>query len=203
MWNRLRYTVWAPIYDTLAGAVGFDPVRRESIARLDLREGHRVLVVGAGTGLDLPHLPRGVHVGAVDVTPAMVRRFEARAARLGIAADARVGDARGLSWAEASFDAAVLHLVLSVMPEPEVGLREVARVLRPGGRVAVFDKFLGERERASVRRHLVNALAKPLFSDMNRRLEPMVRHAGLVVERDEPSVFGGMYRLVTLSRPRR
>jgi phosphatidylethanolamine/phosphatidyl-N-methylethanolamine N-methyltransferase len=203
MWNRLRYTVWAPIYDTLAGAVGFDPVRRESIARLDLREGHRVLVVGAGTGLDLPHLPRGVHVGAVDVTPAMVRRFEARAARLGIAADARVGEARGLSWAEASFDAAVLHLVLSVMPEPEVGLREVARVLRPGGRVAVFDKFLGERERASVRRHLVNALAKPLFSDMNRRLEPMVRHAGLVVERDEPSVFGGMYRLVTLSRPRR
>ncbi|MCL4849034.1 MAG: methyltransferase domain-containing protein [Acidobacteria bacterium] len=202
MWNRLRYTVWAPIYDTLAGAVGFDAVRRESIARLGLREGHRLLVVGAGTGLDLPHVPRGVQVAAVDVTPAMVRRFEMRAARLGIAADARVADARDLPWAEASFDAAILHLVLSVMPAPEIGLREVARVVQPGGRVAVFDKFLGEHERPSARRHVLNALAKPLFSDMNRRLEPMVRHAGLVIERDEPSVFGGMYRLVTLSRPR-
>lgn len=203
MWNRLRYTIWAPIYDTLAGAVGFDAVRRESISRLGLREGHRVLLVGAGTGLDLPHVPRGVDVAAVDVTPAMVRRFEARAARLGIAADARVADARELPWDESSFDAAVLHLVLSVMPEPEVGLQEVARVVRPGGRVAIFDKFLGEHERPSVRRHLLNALAKPLFSDMNRRLEPMVRHAGLEVERDDPSVFGGMYRLVTLGRPRR
>lgn len=201
MWNRLRYTFWAPVYDRLAGAVGFDGMRRQSVARLELRAGERVLLVGAGTGLDLAHVPPAARVTAIDITPAMLHRLERRAAHLGLAVDARVMDARALRFDDASFDAAVLHLVLAVMPEPEVGLKDVARVLRPGGRAAVFDKFLGEHEQASVRRRLLNAFARPLFSDMNRRLEPMVRHAGLEVERDEPSVFGGMYRLVTLRKP--
>lgn len=201
MWNRLRYTGWAPVYDLLTRAVGFEAARRQSIAGLGLGEGERVLLVGAGTGLDLPWLPRGVRVTAIDVTPAMLRRLERRATRLGLAVDARVMDARDLQVGPTPFDAAVLHLVLSVMPDPALGLAEVARVLRPGGRAAVFDKFLGEQERPSMRRRLVNVVARPLFSDMNRRLEPMVRHAGLVVERDAPSVFGGMYRIVTLQKP--
>jgi hypothetical protein len=51
MWNRLRYTAWAPAYDSIARAAGFDAARRLSIDRLRLAPGHRVLIVGAGTGL--------------------------------------------------------------------------------------------------------------------------------------------------------
>jgi phosphatidylethanolamine/phosphatidyl-N-methylethanolamine N-methyltransferase len=71
MWNRLRYSSWAPWYDALVGAAGFEEARRRSIDHLALASGAHVLIVGAGTGLDLEHLPRGVHVTAVDVTPAM------------------------------------------------------------------------------------------------------------------------------------
>jgi phosphatidylethanolamine/phosphatidyl-N-methylethanolamine N-methyltransferase len=99
------------------------------------------------------------------------------------------------------FDAVVLHLVLAVMPEPERGLREAARVLKPGGRVAVFDTFLGDRERASLLRRLANLAIKPLFSDLNRRLGPLVRATALDITRDEPSAFGGLFRVVTLTKP--
>ena len=66
MWNRLRYTVWAPVYDAIARAAGFDSARRLSIDRLRLAPSDRVLIVGAGTGLDLDFLPSNVHVTAID-----------------------------------------------------------------------------------------------------------------------------------------
>jgi phosphatidylethanolamine/phosphatidyl-N-methylethanolamine N-methyltransferase len=198
MWNRLRYTVWAPAYDLIANAAGFDAARRLSVERLQLAPGNRVLIVGAGTGLDLPHLPPNVGLTAVDVTPAMLKRLEQRAASTRRSVVTRVMDARQLAFPDLSFDAVVMHLILAVMPEPERGLREAARVLKPGGRIAVFDKFLGDEEQPSLKRRAFNALAKPLFSDLNRRLGPLVAGTPLAIEHDQPVAFGGTYRVVTL-----
>jgi hypothetical protein len=75
-------------------------------------------------------------------------------------------------------------------------------VLRDGGRIAVFDKFLGEDERPSLKRRLLNTIAKPLFSDLNRRLGPLLVGTSLSVEHDEPGPFGGAYRVVTLLKRR-
>ena len=201
MWNRLRYTVWAPAYDAVVGAAGLNTARRLSIDRLRLASGNRVLIVGAGTGLDLEFLPPNVHVTVIDVTPAMLKHLERRAAGTGRSVTARIMDARQLAFADSSFDAVVMHLILAVMPEPERGLREAVRVLKPGGRIAVFDKFLRDEERPSLKRRLLNAIAKPLFSDLNRRLGPLIAGTPLVIERDEPVAFGGTYRLVTLMNP--
>jgi SAM-dependent methyltransferase len=201
LWDRIRYALWAPIYDALVGAAGFSDARRRSIARLELREGDHVLLVGAGTGLDLDFLPPGVTVTAVDVTPAMLGRLERRAARAGRPVAAEIQDARRLAFPDASFDAVVLHLILAVMPQPELGMKEVVRVLRPGGRVAIFDKFLRAGERASTARRLLNVVTRSLFSDINRRLEPLLEGTGLVVERDEPGAFYGAYRSLLLSKP--
>jgi phosphatidylethanolamine/phosphatidyl-N-methylethanolamine N-methyltransferase len=201
-WNTLRYTVWAPIYDVLASPVGFDRARRRSIESLELGAGDRVLLVGAGTGLDLQFLPQDVQVTAIDVTPAMLSKLERRATTLGIAVDARVMDARQLAFPDQSVDAVIAHLVLAVMPEPERGAREIARVLKPGGRVAVFDKFLAEGERPSLGRRLLNLVARPLFTDINRHLGRIIAGSGLEVIRDEPAAFAGWYRVITLVKQR-
>jgi phosphatidylethanolamine/phosphatidyl-N-methylethanolamine N-methyltransferase len=200
MWNRLRYTLWAPAYDSIARLAGFAGARRLSIDRLRLAPGESVLIVGAGTGLDLDFLPSNVHVTAIDVTPAMLKQLERRAAATGRSVTARVTDARQLAFPDSSFDAVVMHLILAVMPEPERGLREAVRVLKPGGRIAVFDKFLRDEERPSLKRRLFNAIAKPLFSDLNRRLGPLISGTRLVIEQDEPVAFGGTYRVVTLMK---
>jgi len=201
MWNRLRYTVWAPAYDVIVRAAGFDTARRLSIERLRLTSGDRVLIVGAGTGLDLDFLPSNVHVTAIDVTPAMLKHLERRAAATGQSVTARIMDARQLAFPDSSFDAVVMHLILAVMPEPERGLMEAVRVLKPGGRIAVFDKFLSDEEHPSLKRQLLNAIAKPLFSDLNRRFGPLIAGTRLVIEQDEPLAFGGTYRVVTLVKP--
>lgn len=198
MWNRLRYTIWAPAYDAMVRAVGFDAARQLSIERLRLAPHARVLIVGAGTGLDLDFLPPTVQVTAIDVTPAMLTRLERRATGAGRTVTTRVMDARQLEFPDSSFDAVIMHLILAVMPQPERGVSEAVRVLKPGGRIAVFDKFLREQERPSLRRRLLNTIAKPLFSDLNRRLGPLIAGTPLVVEHDEPVAFGGAYRAVTL-----
>ena len=59
-WNRVRYTLWAPLYD-IAGR-RFDGRRKASLNLLDLKAGERLLIVGAGTGADLPHVPPGVSI---------------------------------------------------------------------------------------------------------------------------------------------
>ena len=56
-----------------------DRKRRDSLALLDPKPGERLLIVGAGTGADLPHLPAGCTVLATDLTPAMLRRARPRA----------------------------------------------------------------------------------------------------------------------------
>lgn len=169
-----------------------------SIARLQLAPGDRVLIAGGGTGLDLPHMPAGVDITAIDVTPAMLKRLEHRAAVAGRNVKTRIMDARTLAFADGSFDAIVMHLILAVMPQPERGLREAVRVLKPGGRIAVFDKFLRDEQQPSLKRRAFNVLAKPLFSDLNRRLGPLIAGLPLAIEHDQPVAFGGAYRIVTL-----
>jgi phosphatidylethanolamine/phosphatidyl-N-methylethanolamine N-methyltransferase len=201
MWNRLRYTVWAPLYDVLVGALGFSNARRHSIEQLGLKNGDRVLIVGAGTGLDLDFLPPSTAVTAIDVTPAMLRRLTRRAAHGGRPVSAHVMDARSLTFPDGAFDAVIMHLILAVMPQPELGLKEAARVLKAGGRIAIFDKFLPDEEQPSNARRLLNVITGTLFSDINRRLGPIVHGTGLLVDRNEPAGFGGLFRSITLSKP--
>jgi len=200
MWNRLRYTIWAPWYDALVAAADFGESRRRAIGHLALSDGDRVLLVGAGTGLDLEYLSSGLSITAIDVTPAMLHRLRRRAERLGMAVQIQTADARRLPFAADSFDAVLLHLVLAVMPHPDQGLREVERVLRPGGRVSVFDKFLRDDQRPSMMRRLLNPIMKLLFTDMNRRLGPLLQGTDLVIEHDETAAFGGFFRIIVLKK---
>ena len=196
-WNRLRYTAWAPFYDVV---VGFHRQRRKSIAALGLPARARVVIVGAGTGLDLPWLPPDARVLATDLTPAMLARARKRG-HDGVTL--AVMDGHRLGVGDACADAVVLHLILAVIPDPVQCLREAQRVLKPGGRVAVFDKFLPDGRSASWPRRVAGAVSNLLVTSINRRLADILAAAGtgLVVESDRPAALGSFFRRVTLRRP--
>jgi len=197
--NRRAYRMWAPIYDRLVARVS-RPGRTRSLALAALRPGERVVIVGVGTGLDLPLLPAGVRAVGVDLSAAMLAR--ARTKLAAAAADVVLvrGDALALPLADASCDAAILHLILSVVPDAAACVREAVRVVRPGGRLAVYDKFLPDHVRPGRRRRLVNVAVSWLGSDANRRLGDMIAGQPCTVEHDEPAALGGTYRVVHLSR---
>ena len=195
-WNRLRYTLWAPLYDLVGRR--FDGQRRRSLKLLDPQPRDRVLLVGAGTGADLPYLPYGCRILATDLTPAMLRRARPHV-REGVYL--AVMDGHTLGVLTASFDAIVLHLILAVIPDPVRCLQEAARVLRPGGRMVVFDKFVrGPRKPLLLR--AANLVTSVLFTDVTRSFESILERSEvpLVVSSDEPALLGGLFRRVLLTR---
>lgn len=195
-WNRIRYTLWSPGYDLVVGRLS--ALRRRSIEGLQLKAGERLLIVGAGTGLDLPLLPAGLSVLATDLTPAMLARARPRA---GAGVELRVMDAQRLDLPDASFDAALLHLILAIVPDPVACLREAARVVRPGGRVAVFDKFVADAQQPSLLRRAANLVAAPLATDLTRRFGDILRESGAPLRfESDASAWGGFFRIVRLRR---
>ncbi|HEY0023618.1 MAG TPA: methyltransferase domain-containing protein [Longimicrobium sp.] len=197
-WNRVRYTLLAPLYDTVAG---FRPQRRRSLELLGARAGERVLIDGCGTGADLAFLPAGVEVVATDITPAMVDRTRRRGEGLGRAVDARVMDAQALEFADASFDAVVLHLILAVVPDPVAAVREAARVLKPGGRAVVFDKWVPDDREPSLLRRAGNLVSGVVATEITRKLGPLVAATPLRIEHHEPAGTGGFFSITLLRKP--
>ena len=193
-WNRARYTAYAPFYDWFVRRLGFmERGRRRALELAAVLPGERVLIVAAGTGLDLPFLLAGTVVTAIDIAPAMLARLEARARALGREVDTRTMDAAMLEFADASFDCVLLHLALAVVPDPFATIREVARVLRPGGRISIFDKFLPDGASASLARRAAGALARLAATDLNRQLGPLLEAGGLRLCALEAVGMGGLF----------
>jgi ubiquinone/menaquinone biosynthesis C-methylase UbiE len=114
-------------------------------AQLDLPASAQVLEIGCGTGAVARCLAnRGGFSGkilGVDQSPRFIdaaRRF-AQQENVGDRVEFRIGDAHKLDFPPATFDAAIAHTVISHVTEPEAVLGELARVVRPGGTLAIFD----------------------------------------------------------------
>lgn len=192
-WNRIRYGLYAPVYDMVADR-SFRRPRQLSLDAVDWQAGMRVLLVGAGTGLDLPFLPRDVEVQATDLSPAMVKRMTQRAERLGMDVECRVMDAEALDYPDGHFDAVIMHLILAVMPNPRQGLAEAHRVLNRDGQLCVMDKFQSDERAAGLARRALNAFTATVATDITRQARPLLESAGFEIELDRPVMMGSLFR---------
>lgn len=133
------YARWAPVYDLVFAAV-MRPGRRAAAAAAS-RPGGRVLDVGVGTGLELPMFTPATRLVGVDLSEPMLRRAQERVARdrLGNVDGLVKMDAMKLAFPDASFDCAVAPYVLTVVPDPQATLDELARVVKPGGEIVLVN----------------------------------------------------------------
>jgi ubiquinone/menaquinone biosynthesis C-methylase UbiE len=194
-----KYRRLAPVYDALFGNRWVTDARRRAFALLPaFPAGARVLVVGVGTGADLPFLPRGARPVGVDLSDAMLARARRKmGSRLPLA---RM-EAERLGLRDGAVDLVVLSLLLSVVERPRDALAEAVRVLRPGGLVLVFDKFAPDRaERIQWPRTLLNRLTTAVGTDITRRLDQLLCGLPLDVVRVDCSLLGGYYRAALLRK---
>jgi len=133
----------APRYDlgNRVLSLGLDRVwRRRAAAAAVVGPGHRALDVCAGTGdLAFDLARRGANVVAADFCEEMVARGKSKAGRRGVPVSFVVADALALPFANGTFDAVTIAFGLRNLVDPEAGLREMARVLRRGGRLVVLE----------------------------------------------------------------
>ena len=198
-WNQFIYRLWAPIYDSTVNRI-FMPGCKRAMDLLNLQPGERVLLVGVGTGADLPLLPPGVDATGIDLSPDMLAQARLKLDRCAATVKLIRGDAQTLRVDESAFDAVILNLILSVIPDGNACLESALRALRSGGRAVIFDKFLPEGKNPSLVRKFVNLFSTLLGTDINRRLSDLMKDCPCEVTHDEPSIAGGMYRVALLRK---
>ncbi|MFN8556548.1 MAG: class I SAM-dependent methyltransferase [Dehalococcoidia bacterium] len=196
--------LFAALYDSLTA-----PLERRLLAplRRDLLGGLSgdIIEIGAGTGANLDHVGRSARLVATEPNPAMLRRVRVRRARLAKTNVALVqAAAEALPASDASFDHAVCTLTLCTVANPTAALSEVARVLRPNGRLHLIEHVRGEgalgRAQDAVR-PLWQALAAGCIA--NRRTDLLLAACGFAVERRwTVRAALGIPILVATARPR-
>ena len=191
---RDRYNRIARVYDRADAVMErrLAPWRRMLWERV---RGQSILEVGVGTGANIPYYPPGARVVAVDISEGMLERARMRAAQLGAEIDLRLMDGQCLEFQAGVFDAAVATLVFCSMPRPALGLKEMARVCRPGGRVVLLEHVRSANPFLGGLMDVANPLTLFFLAEnINRTTVETARHAGLRLR--DVVRLSGIFRLI-------
>ena len=183
---RKRYDRLAPFYDLLE-----TPVERFrfSFWRIRLKDkvvGKRALEAGVGTGKNFGYYPLNVEITAIDVSRRMLDRAEKRAQALGLDVDLRQMDVQEMQFPDNSFDTVFATFVFCSVPDPVLGLRELRRVCKPGGRLLLLEHMRPESQMLGTLFDALNPLIMRITgANINRRTMDNIRDAGWRIESAE------------------
>lgn len=198
--TQQRYQRLAPYYDWMEKSMEahFLAGRKRMWAGIT---GGQVLEVGVGTGRNIEYYPPQAEVTAIDLTPGMLERARRRADELDKAVDLRQMDVQRLEFPDGAFDTVVSACVFCSVPDPLLGLQEVRRVTRPGGKVILLEHVRSPRPGVGKLMDLLNPfVVRVMGANINRRTVENVERAGLKIERVESLGMGGIVKLIFASR---
>lgn len=201
---KSAYARWAPIYDLIYDRLTM-PAARAAVEAVE-ESGPRILEVGVGTGLSLPYYSSRSHVHGIDLSEDMLERARRKVAKRALShvKSLRVMDASRLDFPDQAFDGVTAQFLITLVPDPEGALDEMARVLRPGGDIVLVNHFgqeagwLGRIEAASA-----GWTGKIGWSSDFKasRIERWARGRGLGFTPPERVFPAGFFKLLRMRKP--
>jgi len=190
------YEFYAPVYDFIFDWI-FAPGRSAAIAQLALQPTETVLEIGIGTGLNLPLYPATCRLTGIDLSEEMLDKAVERVGELAMPnVRLKVMDAASMDFADDEFDKALATYTISAVPDPIGVLREMRRVLKPGGTMVILNHFRSERRVAGRLEDLIAPVCTRLGWKSNLAMAPLLKKVGLVPEVVmEVNMFNG-WRLI-------
>lgn len=154
------------------------------------------LEVAVGTGRNLGRYPAGTRLTGIDVSAGMLAHARRRRDALGLSAVLREGDAQRLDFPDGSFDTVVATLALCTIPDDAAGVMEMARVLRPGGRLLLLEHVASPRWIVRFGQRVLDPVFVRFEGDhLLRRPAERAAAAGLAVDAMISSAWGITLRL--------
>ena len=176
--NKWDFT--SGFYDLLA----YGPERRWAPYKRDLfaNMSGRILFVAVGTGQDIRFFPPGKDIVGIDISPRMLEKARARAARYTGTIDLRVMDVHELGFEDDSFDQIVTSCTFCSVPDPVAGLAALRRVLKPDGLLYMFEHTGSHLFPFNLMLNVMTPLWKPIGPEMNRDTVANVEKAGFEIK---------------------
>jgi phosphatidylethanolamine/phosphatidyl-N-methylethanolamine N-methyltransferase len=191
------YELLAPVYDFVFDWI-FAPGRTAAIEQLALQRSDSILEVGIGTGLNLPLYPATCRLTGIDLSQEMLDKAVERVQTLAMPnVILKVMDATSMSFGDNEFDKVVATYTISAVPDPVAVLREMRRVVKPGGILVILNHFRSERRVTGWIEDMLAPVCTRLGWKSNLPLAPLLEQVGLVPESiAHVNMFDG-WRLVT------
>jgi len=197
-WNKFIYKIGSPIYDKFFNSGIFLIARKQIFQSIPFNNQQRILFVGVGTGADLELINHNdLHITAIDYSPDMLEKARKKFEHSTITFLEM--DAQKMEFENESFDFIVASLILSVVPDATKCFQEMTRVLKPEGRIIVFDKFVPKNKKLSLSKSLLRPIISLLGTDIGRSFEEILPE-NIVVEEDTPIMLNGMYRKIIIRK---
>jgi phosphatidylethanolamine/phosphatidyl-N-methylethanolamine N-methyltransferase len=193
---KRAYKFYAPAYDFVFDWI-FHPGREQAMRLLDVKRNDHVLEVGIGTGLNLPLYPTHCHITGIDLSEEMLEKAQDKVIELGlISVTLKVMDATVMDFGDSEFDSAVATYTISAVPDPVGVLREMRRVVKPGGSIVLLNHFRSERRVVGRLEDLVSPVCTRLGWKSNLPFEPLLKQVGLIPDLStKVNLFNG-WRLI-------
>ena len=193
---KRAYKLYAPAYDFVFDWI-FHPGREAAIGLLGAERDHHILEVGIGTGLNLPLYPSHCRITGIDLSEEMLEKAEEKVAELCLGnVTLRAMDATVMDFGDDEFDGAVATYTISAVPDPIGVLREMRRVVKPGGNIVLLNHFRSQKPAIGRLEDLVAPVCTRLGWKSNLPLEPLLLQVGLVADiTTKVNLFNG-WRLI-------
>lgn len=147
-----------------------------------------VLLVAVGTGVDIRHFPPGCNIIGIDISREMLRKASARCQCYRGSLSLVQADALSLCFADDSFDTVVTSCTMCSVPDPVRALRELYRVLKPGGQLLMFEHMRSRNTILGLALDMMTLFTRRSGTDMNRDTLGNTVAAGFRITRIE-SIF--------------